>query len=190
MSQGGDCRQFIDRCMALIALAAVCWPQPGSAVGRLQNGMVFVPARRATVGTSISERAELAKRFDCHPTWLGDDLPKSEVSLPAFWIDRYPVTNAQYLAFVEATSHARPSWWGRWGGAFPADYANHPVTGVSGKDAVAYAKWAGKRLPSAEVLPALRISQARFSSGSRTQYLIMACSSSWAKQRAGFTKTH
>lgn len=115
-----------------------------------QNAMMLVPAGRWTVGTSQSERAELGKRFDCHPTWLGDDLPRREAALAAFWIDRYPVTNAQYLAFVEATGHPRPDWWRRWGGVFPTEYANHPVAGVSGKDASAYAKWAGKRLPSAE----------------------------------------
>jgi formylglycine-generating enzyme required for sulfatase activity len=76
--------------------------------------------------------------------------PKLRRKLPAFWIDRYPVTNAQYLAFVEATGPARPSWWGRWGGVFPAEYADHPVAGVSGQEAAAYSAWAGKRLPSAE----------------------------------------
>jgi len=112
--------------------------------------MVLLPARKAIVGTNTSQRGELAKRFDCHPTWLGDDLPRHEVQLAAFWIDRYPVTNAQYLAFVEATGHARPSWWARWGGVFLAECADHPVVGVSGQDAVAYSVWAGKRLPSAE----------------------------------------
>ncbi|MBN2139248.1 MAG: SUMF1/EgtB/PvdO family nonheme iron enzyme [Sedimentisphaerales bacterium] len=114
------------------------------------NGMALIAARSLVVGTSSSERAELAERFDCHPTWLGDDLPLREVDLAAFWIDRHPVTNSQYLAFVESAGYPAPSWWGRWGGSFPAEYAEHPVTGVSGKDAAAYAKWAGKRLPSAE----------------------------------------
>lgn len=115
-----------------------------------QNGMVAIPARRLVVGTSDTERQELGKRFDCHPTWLNDDLPQHEVAVPAFRIDRYPVTNSQYLAFVEATGHPRPAWWGRWGGVFPTEYADHPVVGVSGEDAAAYAKWAGKRLPSAD----------------------------------------
>ncbi len=112
--------------------------------------MIFVPEGRWTVGTDAAERASLAARFDCHPTWLNDDQPKHEAHLPAFWIDRYPVTNAQYLAFVEATGHAPPDWWRRWGGVFPAEYADHPVAGVSGVDAAAYARWAGKRLPTAE----------------------------------------
>ncbi len=134
-------------CLSFVLLAA--GSNPGVAAEE-QNGMIFVPAGRWTVGTSVPERAELGKRFDCHPTWLGDDLPRHEATLAAFWIDRYPVTNAQYLAFVEATGHPRPGWWGRWGDAFPTGYADHPVAGVSGKDAAAYAKWAGKRLPTAE----------------------------------------
>ena len=115
-----------------------------------KNGMVLVPACKNTVGTADAERAELGERFDCHATWMGDDLPKHEVLLPAFWIDQYPVTNSQYLVFVEAAKHPRPTWWSRWGGVFPKEYADHPVVGVSGKDAAAYAAWAGKRLPSAE----------------------------------------
>ena len=120
------------------------------AIGDSRHGMVLIPAQRVVVGTNERQRQELAKRFDCHPTWLGDDLPQHETALPAFWIDRHPVTNAQYLAFVEATGHGRPSWWGRWGGTFPAEYADHPVAGVSGTDASSYAKWAGKRLLTAE----------------------------------------
>jgi len=118
----------------------------GSAM-KQQNGMVLIPACEATVGTSGEERAKLAQRFDCHPTWLNDDLPAQSVRLPAFWLDRFPVTNAQYLAFVKATGHAPPGWWGK---AFPAESGSHPVVGVSGKDAIAFAQWAGKRLPAAE----------------------------------------
>ena len=116
----------------------------------VEHGMVRIAARRVVVGTTEAQRRELANQFDCHPTWLNDDLARREVALPAFWIDRHPVTNAEYLAFVEGGGGARPAWWGRWGGAFPSEYADHPVTGVSGKDAAAYAQWAGKRLPTAD----------------------------------------
>jgi formylglycine-generating enzyme required for sulfatase activity len=133
--------------LSLIVLAAASSAKTSA---EEQDGMILVSAGRGTVGTSESERAEVAKRFDCHPTWLGDDLPRHEGALAAFWIDRYPVTNAQYLAFVEAPGQPRPDWWGRWGGVFPMEYADHPVAGVSGKDAAVYAKWAGKRLATAE----------------------------------------
>lgn len=149
MPHSRNCRQSIACSIVLTALLTLSLPQARAADLRRENGMVFVPARRVMVGTSDSQRAELADRFACHPTWLGDDLPQQEIDLSAFWIDQYPVTNAEYLAFVEATGNSRPSWWGRWAGLFPAEYANHPVTGVSGKDAAAYAKWAGKRLPTA-----------------------------------------
>ena len=104
-----------------------------------RHGMILVPATTRIVGSSKSDRAELGKRFDCHPTWLSDDLAKHDVTLSAFWIDQYPVTNSQYLAFVEATKHPHPSWWRRRGGVFPDEYADHPVVGVSGTDAAAYA---------------------------------------------------
>lgn len=112
-----------------------------------KNGMVLVPACEAVVGTTPERRAELAKQFGCHPTWLNDDLRGRKANLPAFWLDRFPVTNAQYLAFARATKRPQPGWWGK---AFPAEYGRHPVVGVSGKDALAYAQWAGKRLPTAE----------------------------------------
>lgn len=110
-----------------------------------QNGMILVSQGRRRVGSSAEQRVELASRFGCHPTWLNDDLPEQDVELKAFWIDRYPVTNSRYLAFTRATGHPVPAWWR---GNFPQEYADHPVVGVSGKDAEAYSEWAGKRLPT------------------------------------------
>jgi formylglycine-generating enzyme required for sulfatase activity len=138
---------FVRLTWCLIVLAAA---SSAPVAAEEQQGMILIPAARWTVGTSESERGKLARRFDCHPTWLGDDLPRHEATLAAYWIDRSPVTNAQYLAFIEATGHQRPDWWRRWQGVFPREYANHPVIGVSGKDTTAYARWAGKRLPTAE----------------------------------------
>ena len=114
-----------------------------------QAGMVLIPAGEVPVGTTAGTRADLAERFACHPTWLNDDLPYQRVELDAFWMDRSPVTNAQYLAFCQATERRGPERWGD-GLGFPVEYAEHPVVGVSGQDARAYAEWAGKRLPTAE----------------------------------------
>jgi serine/threonine-protein kinase len=77
---------------------------------------------------------------------LGSDeaggLPKRLVNLPAFEIDKYEVTKAQYKRFVEETGHLAP-W-----GTFPEEQADFPVTGVSWENANAYCRWAGKRLPT------------------------------------------
>ena len=68
------------------------------------------------------------------------------IELPEFLIARYPVTNVDYLHFVQATGHRPPKHWSKEG--FPPELARHPVVFVSWEDAVAYTRWAGARLPS------------------------------------------
>ena len=68
-----------------------------------------------------------------------------------FYLDKYPVTNADFKKFMDAT-HYHPrdahNFLRDWkGGNYPADWANKPVTWVSLEDARDYAAWAGKRLP-------------------------------------------
>lgn len=97
------------------------------------QAMVLIPAGPFLMGTDM-ERADAQNR------------PQHEVILPAYKVDKYPVTNAQYARFVAATGHRPPSSWK--GGRIPVGELKHPVTLVSWYDASAYAKWAGKRLPS------------------------------------------
>jgi len=80
------------------------------------------------------------RRFHDHP-----------MHVKAFWIDKYPVTNAQFKKFMDA-SHYQPKDelnflrdWQK--GTYPGGWDNKPVTWVSVEDARAYAAWAGKRLP-------------------------------------------
>jgi formylglycine-generating enzyme required for sulfatase activity len=75
---------------------------------------------------------------------MGDE--KQSVHVDAFYIDKYPVTNAEYAKFVEATGHPPPPNWEETGGTYPPDMANHPVVFVNWFDAQDYAAWAGKRL--------------------------------------------
>jgi formylglycine-generating enzyme required for sulfatase activity len=68
-----------------------------------------------------------------------------------FYIDKFPVTNAEFKKFVDA-AHYHPAddhnFLRDWkNGAYPEGWANKPVTWVSIEDARAYAAWAGKRLP-------------------------------------------
>ena len=88
-----------------------------------------------------------------------DEKPIHTVHLDAYYIDRYEVTNAQFKQFVDAN----PQWQKEqipriyhdgyyltdWlGNDFPAGKGDHPVVYVSWYAAMAYAKWANKRLPT------------------------------------------
>jgi formylglycine-generating enzyme required for sulfatase activity len=66
--------------------------------------------------------------------------------LDGFLIDVFPITNGAYAAFTVATGHRPPRHWP--GGRCPADLADHPVVWVTWHDANAYARWAGKALPT------------------------------------------
>jgi formylglycine-generating enzyme required for sulfatase activity len=73
-----------------------------------------------------------------------DERPPTRLALGAFWIDRVEVTNARYARCVEAAACTPPV-----GAAFgDASKADHPVTIVSWAQALAYCRWAGKRLPT------------------------------------------
>jgi len=84
-----------------------------------------------------------------------EDTPRRfhdhSMHVKAFWIDKYPVTNAQFKRFMDATQyHPRDdlNFLRDWkDGNYPASWDNKPVTWVALEDARAYAAWAGKRLP-------------------------------------------
>ena len=94
--------------------------------------------------------------------WFDPEIPQHEVYLDDFWIDRTEVTNAMYVAFLNAYgnwSEGGASWLNTGigdepirllGGMWIVDsgYDNHPVVEVSWYGARAYCQWAGRRLPS------------------------------------------
>ncbi len=69
------------------------------------------------------------------------EQPQHEVDLPAFYLCKYPVTNAQYVEFVKAAKHPKPEKVGWFGLKPPGKKLDHPVVGVSWNDALAYCGW-------------------------------------------------
>ncbi|HVE42001.1 MAG TPA: SUMF1/EgtB/PvdO family nonheme iron enzyme [Planctomycetota bacterium] len=110
------------------------------------------PERRSKVEAfqaDIRDRLDgkLMVKIPSRACWIGEK-PLRQVQRPAFLIDLHPVTNESYAAYVDATGAAPPAHW--WGGRVPKGRERHPVVMMTWEEAAAYAKWAGKRLPSAE----------------------------------------
>jgi formylglycine-generating enzyme required for sulfatase activity len=84
-----------------------------------------------------------------------EDIPRrhhdKQFEIPAFYIDKYPVTNEQFKKFLDATNyHPKDdhNFLRDWkDGSYPTGWEKKPVTWVSLEDAREYAAWAGKRLP-------------------------------------------
>ena len=99
--------------------------------------MVEIPAGPFTMGTDEGSP---------------DETPAHEVDVPAFRMDKFEVTNVDFVTFVEATGYqtdAEKSGASRiWRDEYGSAKDNHPVVRVTWNDAVAYCEWLGKRLPS------------------------------------------
>jgi len=149
----------VDRAAAGDALALFGDDRPG--VGLRPDGVPDIawceaPAGEFTMGSRDDPQA-----------LFGKETPQHTVELPAFHIAQYPVTNAQFDAFVQDGGYTEP-WrhcWTRggwqwkngrnapdkYGGVY--DLPNHPAVGVTWYEAVAFCNWLGERLGMSITLP-------------------------------------
>jgi sulfatase modifying factor 1 len=141
--------------------------------------MILIPGGTFRMGSPQEEVERMVK--DCQARhfggrvcweWFQDEAPRHRVSLDAFYLDTYEVTNRLFERFVRATAYQTTAeqagkakaWlegkglqeiiganWRRPEGSqtvFVSQRNEHPVVTVSWLDANAYCRWAGKRLPS------------------------------------------
>jgi iron(II)-dependent oxidoreductase len=123
---------------------------PGQASGQLARRFEYPPVRE--MPRAAYEIGAPDGRFA-----YDNERPRHVVELDAFEIDRTPVTNAAYIAYMEETGAKPPLYWegdarSGWvsvarGRHEPVDSAQ-PVIHISWEEADAYARWAGKRLPT------------------------------------------
>lgn len=111
--------------------------------GKFFGGRRFISEEEVTAGTDDMIFIKAGEFVMGSNTQDSSEAPEHKVYLDAYNIDRYEVTNAQFEKFVNETGF-KPR--GKWKAEMRDP--NHPVLGVSWNDANAYAKWAGKRLPT------------------------------------------
>ncbi len=146
--------------LLLIMTIVACCAKIGEKTAKEKEGlkdMVLIPAGEFLMGSPSGEGEN-------------DEHPVHRVYVDAFYIDMYDVTNAQFKRFADATAYvtdAEKQGWAKawnekdWSNVKGANWRhphgaksgidqimNHPVVQVSWNDAVAYAQWARKRLPT------------------------------------------
>jgi len=130
----------------------------------IPEDMVLIPEGPFLMG-STKEDIDTLLKLDQNIEFgrLDNEMPQREVFLSAYYIDKYPVTNTKYKIFIESGGYTQKSLWSNAGWEYVTqtnplennDLDNIlngepdcPVVNVSWYETEAFAKWAGKRLPT------------------------------------------
>jgi formylglycine-generating enzyme required for sulfatase activity len=144
-----DDHDLLDERVVTIPLATprlISHVEPTGKASAPSQDMLEIPAGRFNYKTTRS----FLSPNEVIP-YPGDSATRS-VDMPKFFMDRYPVTNEMFAKYLKATGY-RPkdgsNFLKHWiKGRPPVGMEEHPVVYVSLDDARAYARWAGKRLPT------------------------------------------
>jgi len=147
---------FLAAGAALSALLQGCAALSAGFAGDLDRDMVRVKGGRFLYGMTREEKERAARSAGVHPDQLNWHSDRAFLKVPGFWIDRYPVTRGQFARFMKETGYGiiTNGWvvgWRDLAGSWPPDLPGTeslPMIGVNAEDAEAYARWAGKRLPT------------------------------------------
>lgn len=126
--------------------------------------MILIPEGSFLMGSAkedIDRLSDLDRNIDTER--LKNEIPPREVYLSAYLIDKYPVTNAKYKQFIESGGYTQKPFWSDagWEYVLQANPLENndldsvlkgepdcPTVNISWYEAEAFAKWAGKRLPT------------------------------------------
>lgn len=112
-------------CMVLWSMSFTCRGQDPAT-----GSMVIVPAGEFTMGKGV------------------DFGPAHRVRISSFLMDKYEVTNREYIKFCKATGYKLPEFYNTDNFRCGDKYPDYPVIGINWYDAQKYAEWCGKRLPT------------------------------------------
>jgi len=147
--------QMVDGYGVPEALKSVGCLSPGQLPVQLDRQFEYPPVREAPHALFVPggehEIGASARGFA-----YDNERPRHTVELAAFEVDAFPVTNGEYARFVEDTDAEPPLYWEREGDGWVHTAMGRrepiapelPVIHVSWHEADAFARWAGKRLPS------------------------------------------
>ena len=146
----------------------------------------FPPTERAMAGNNLAiirdsrpEVMDINHMIFCLAPggdfWMGDGKDMHKNSCKSFWMAKYPVTNAQYNAFVEAGGYHKEHYWteairnGQWENGTISDYlkkrkapthygssfvlSNHPVVGITWYEAIAFTRWLTEKWQNEKYIP-------------------------------------
>ena len=82
-----------------------------SSVVAAPKEMVVIPAGPFVMGSNLKDTEGKAQEFGSSKPWYQDEAPQRSVTVPAFWIDRFEVTNSQFRDFVVANNYWIPQGW-------------------------------------------------------------------------------
>lgn len=109
--------------------------------------MIYVSMDTLSLGELTPYKESYAKKHQLQMALLPtQNAPTLIVRMPGFFIDLNLVSNKEYARFVNQTNYDPPKHWKE--GKIPSGLENHPVVNISFQDALAYAIWKGKRLPT------------------------------------------
>ena len=130
-------------------------PKPGAEPRTIPQGMASIAGGDVCLGLEAQYPNDIA---------LDNERPAHRVAVAPYQMDRTPVTCGQYQAFMAAGGYQDRQWWCDrgwrwlqssqvkqplyWSSQNPSAFQHHPVCGVNWYEAMAYARFVGKRLPS------------------------------------------